>query len=114
MPFGLVGRPAVALEQAFKLLLEARQAPAAVGQALIAAGPGRMRVWVDIKLQGIAFAAIGRIGGEFRTVGHNDRDLMVVRMKFWIAFHGIGPSAAAMRPFRRCMPSWNFVKSEAV
>ena len=42
------------LEEAFELLLEARQPAAAVEKLLLAAGPGRMRLRVDVEMQRIA------------------------------------------------------------
>ena len=42
--------------------VEARQAPAAVEQLLLAAGPGRVRPRVDVEIERVAFLAPGRPG----------------------------------------------------
>ena len=73
--------------EACELLLEARQPAAAVEQLLLAAGPGRVRLRVDVQVHGVAFLAPGAAGGEFGAVGHDDLDGMVVRVGF--GFHGL-------------------------
>src|ERR1044072_6721512 len=73
------------LAEPAELLLEAREAPAAVHQVLLAAGPGRVRLRVDVEMQRVALLAPGGAGGEFRAVGHLDRDGVVVGMD--IGFH---------------------------
>src|SRR5262249_61730550 len=50
--------------EAGELLLEAREPAAAVDQLLGAAGPGRVRLGVDVEVQRIARLAPGRAGGE--------------------------------------------------
>src|ERR1700675_1019904 len=82
-------RPAaadLALEEARELLVEARQAAAAVKQVLLAAGPGRVRFRVDVEMQRIARLAPGGPGGEFGAVGHDHFDGVVVGMA--VGFHG--------------------------
>src|SRR5580704_2660981 len=76
------------LEEARELLIEARQAAAAVEQVLLAAGPGRVRFRVDIEMQRIARLAPGGPGGEFGAVGHDHFDGVVVGME--VGFHGVG------------------------
>src|SRR5579864_4655719 len=44
--------------------VEAREAAAAVEQLLRAAGPGRVRVGIDVEVEGRSFRAIGRAGVE--------------------------------------------------
>src|SRR5690349_6740030 len=54
--------------EAGELLLEARQAPAAVEQLLGAAGPGGVRLGVDVEVERIALLAPGGAGGELGAV----------------------------------------------
>src|SRR5919107_523745 len=68
------------LPQSAELLLEAREAAAAIEQMLLAAGPGRVRLRVDIELQLVARLAPRGAGGEFGAVGHDDLDGVIVRM----------------------------------
>src|SRR5262245_26297405 len=63
-----------------ELLLEAGQTAAAIEQLLLAAGPGRMRLGVDIEVQHIALFAPGGARGELGAVGHFDRDGVIVGM----------------------------------
>src|SRR6266446_10366017 len=69
-----------------KLLLEPRQPPAAVEKLLLAAGPGRVRLGIDIEAQRVAFLAPGGAGGEFGAVGHHHLDGVIVGMG--AGFHG--------------------------
>src|ERR1700688_3249076 len=88
-------RPAAAglgLEEARELLVEARQAAAAVEQMLLAAGPGRVRFRVDIEMQRIARLAPGGPGGELGAVGHDHFDGVVVGMA--VGFHGVGTASS--------------------
>src|SRR4051794_3225031 len=85
--------PSVLLEEARKLLLEARHATAAVEQLLRAAGPGRVRLGVDIEVQLVAFLAPGGAGLVLGPVGHHDRNRMIIRVNF--GFHGISFGAPA-------------------
>src|SRR5580658_334761 len=87
-------RPAAAdltLEEARELLVEPRQAAAAVEQVLLAAGPGRVRFRVDVEMQRIARLAPGGPGGEFGAVGHDHFDGVVVGMG--VGFHGFGTAS---------------------
>src|SRR5262245_34525815 len=61
-------------DEARKLLLEAGQPAAAVEQLLLTAGPGRVRLGVDIKVQHVARLAPCGAGGELGAVGHDDLD----------------------------------------
>src|SRR3954471_16635501 len=73
------------LEKAGELLLEPRQARTAVKQLLLAAGPGRVRLRVDVEIHDIALLAPGRAGDEFGAVGHHNLDAVIVRMN--LGFH---------------------------
>jgi hypothetical protein len=80
-----IGRGAL-LHQAGELLLEARDAAAAIEDLLLTAGPGRVRLGVDVEVQRVAFLALGRAGQEFGPVGHDDLNRMIIRVNF--GFHG--------------------------
>src|SRR5580700_6807591 len=73
--------------EAAEALVEASDLAALLVQALLAAGPGRMGLRIDVETQRVAGLAIGRTGRVARPVGHDDRDLVVVGMN--IGFHGI-------------------------
>jgi len=54
------GAHALFLEpDARELLLEPREPPAAIHQLLLTAGPGRMRLGVNVEVHGVAFLAPG-------------------------------------------------------
>ena len=55
-----------------------RRDPSAAG----AAGPGRMRLRVDVEMQHVALLAPGGAGGELGAVGHLDRDGVIVGMQY--------------------------------
>src|SRR6266508_4264140 len=74
------------LEESGKLLLKAREPTAAVDQLLLAASPRGVRFRVNIKVQGVAFLPPGGAGGELGAIGHDDLDLVIIRMS--IGFHG--------------------------
>src|SRR5262249_53941360 len=76
--------------EAGELLLEAREPAAAVDQLLGAAGPGRVRLGVDVEVQRIALLAPGRAGGELGSVGHDDLDGVVIRVG--VGLHGKSPA----------------------
>src|SRR3984957_13301754 len=76
----------ILLEEARKLLLEPRHAAAAIEDLLGAAGPGRVRLGVDIEVQLVALLAPGRARLVFGAIGHHDRNHMIFRMNF--GFHG--------------------------
>src|SRR5665213_4497375 len=61
--------------EALKALVEAREL-AAIDQALLAAGPRRMRFRIDVEPQCVAGLAIGRARLVRRAVGHHDVDLV--------------------------------------
>src|SRR5690606_23420557 len=71
-----------------ELLLELGDA-AAVDRGLLATGPGRMGVRVDVELQRGARGTPGRIGLELGAVRHHDRDLVIVGMN--TLFHRFCP-----------------------
>src|SRR5687768_9557572 len=62
------------LHEAAELVVEARDAAAAIEQRLVAAGPGRVRLGIDFERQGRAVLTVGRTGLEGGAVGHLDRD----------------------------------------
>src|SRR5258708_5341541 len=72
--FLLFGLLVVGLEEAGELLLEARHAAAAIDQMLLAPGPGRVRLRIDVEMHDIAILAPGRAGGEFAAICHDDLD----------------------------------------
>src|SRR4051812_9541076 len=78
------------LHETGELLLEARQAAAAVEQLLRSAGPGRMRLRVDIEVQRVTFLAPGRTRFEFGSIGHHDLDRVVIGVD--IALHDVFPA----------------------
>src|SRR3954467_6849243 len=84
------------LQESRKLLLEPRDAAAAVEQLLGAAGPGRVRLGVDVEVQLVALLAPGRARLVFGAVGHHDRNGMIIRVNF--GFHGssLGAGRALM------------------
>src|SRR5256885_11616928 len=73
------------LAQSAELLLEARETSATVEQVLLAAGPGRMRLRVDVEAQRVARLAPGRTGDELGSVGHDDLDGVIIRVN--VGFH---------------------------
>src|SRR6185437_15592228 len=75
-----IGKLFLAEGKAAEALVEARDLAARVEQLLVAAGPGRMRLGIDVQLQRVAFLAPGRTGLEGRAVGHLDLDHMVIGM----------------------------------
>src|SRR5882757_10781597 len=89
----------ILLEEARKLLLEPRHAAAAVQDLLRAAGPGRVRLGVDVEVQLVAFLAPGGTGLVLRTIRHYDRNRMIIRVNF--GFHGISFGAPA--PVAKCL-----------
>src|SRR5882757_5182775 len=78
-------RKGLLLAEAAEFLLEARQTPAAIEQMLLAAGPGRVRLRVDVETQRVARLAPGGARGELGSVGHDDLDGVIVGVK--IGFH---------------------------
>src|SRR5581483_869192 len=78
---------AVALEEARELLLEARDTAATIDELLAAAGPGRVRLRIDVEMHRVAFLAPGGAGGEFGPIGHDDLDGVIVRMN--VGLHGV-------------------------
>src|SRR5215468_9383769 len=64
--------------EAGELLFEAGHAPGAIHDLLLTAGPGRMRLRIDVEAQRVALLAPGGAGGELGSVGHDDLDGVVV------------------------------------
>src|SRR3954467_9211183 len=81
------------LQESRKLLLEPRDAAAAVQQLLGAANPGRVRLGVDVEVQLVALLAPGRARLILGAIGHHDGNRMIIRVNF--GFHGISLGAAA-------------------
>jgi hypothetical protein len=84
MPLGLFLQA-----EALEALVEARKLAAAVDEALLAAGPGRVGFRIDLEAQRVAGLAVGRPRLLGRAVGHDDRDLVIVRMN--AVFHRRAP-----------------------
>jgi hypothetical protein len=63
-----------------EFLLEARQPATAVEQLLVTAGPGRVRLRIDVEVHHVTLLAPGGAGGELGTVGHLHGDGMVIGM----------------------------------
>src|SRR6478672_8139062 len=59
-------------------LVEARDLAAGVEQLLVAAGPCRMHLRVDVEVHGVAFLAPGRADLELGAVGHLDVDHVII------------------------------------
>src|SRR5271166_887102 len=74
--------------EACELLVELRDLTAGVHQALHA-GPGRMGLRIDIQAQRVAFLAHAGTGLELRPIGHDDVDLVVLRVD--ARLHGHNP-----------------------
>src|SRR3954465_11297224 len=70
----------LAEREAAEALVEARHLAAGIEQLLVAAGPGRGGLGIDVQLERVAFLAPGRAGLEGRAVGHLDLDHMVIGM----------------------------------
>src|SRR3979409_61683 len=90
-------KSSILFEKARKLLLEPGDATAAIEHLLGAAGPGRVRFGVDIEVQLVARLAPGGARLVLGTIGHYDRNHMIIRMNF--GFHG--RSFGAMAPVFR-------------
>jgi hypothetical protein len=80
---GRVSLPSLArrllLEEA-EFLIEARHAAATVHEALLATGPGRVGLRIDVKVQRVADLALSGTGHELGAIGHDNRDGMVIGM----------------------------------
>src|SRR5262249_52381638 len=62
--WGAEGVPGLFLEpDPRNLFWDPREPPAAIHQLLLTAGPGRMRLGVDVEVHGVAFLAPGAAGG---------------------------------------------------
>src|SRR5262245_9742077 len=72
--------------EAGELLLEAGDPPGAIHDLLLAAGPGRVRLRVDVETQNVTLLAPGGPGGELGSVRHDHLDGVVVGVS--IGFHG--------------------------
>src|SRR6201988_3428016 len=94
----------ILLEEAGKLLLEPGDAAAAVHQLLGAAGPGRVRLGIDIEVQLVAFLAPGGARLVLGAVGHDDCNRMIIRVNF--GFHGISLWPALAGFYNAAMTVW--------
>lgn len=83
------------LQEAFELSLELADASAAVHDLLVASGPGRMRLRIDVELQLLPFLPIGGKGLKLRAVGHHNRNLVIIGVN--IFFHSVSLSCADVR-----------------
>src|SRR2546421_1229429 len=88
------------LKHALELLLEARQAPAAIDEVAVAAGPGRVGHGVDVEGELVALLAVGRVGLELGAVGQDYLDTVVVRMEVVELLHGCLARAVVNGPRR--------------
>src|SRR5215468_11791431 len=60
-------------------LVEARELAACIEQAMLPAGPGRVRFRIDVEAQRVARFAVGRTRLIGAAIGHHDGDLVIVR-----------------------------------
>src|SRR5690349_4022826 len=74
---------ALALE-ALEAPVEAGEVAAGIEQALLAAGPGRVRFRVNFEAQRVAGLAIGRAGLIAGAVGHHDGDVVIIRVNAFL------------------------------
>src|SRR5882724_4020322 len=72
--------------EAGELLLEAGDPPGAIHDLLLAAGPRRVRLRVDVETQRVTLLAPGGAGGELGSVRHDHLDGVVFGMS--IGLHG--------------------------
>src|SRR5712691_9595276 len=72
--------------EASELLLEAGDPPGAIHDLLLAAGPRRVRLRVDVETQRVTLLAPGGAGGELGAVRHDDLDGVVFGMS--VGLHG--------------------------
>src|SRR3569832_2900006 len=85
-----------AAQHAFELLVEARQAAAAVHQLLLTAGPGRVGGRVDVQRELLAGVAPGRAGLVGLANVQADLDKVVVGVD--ALFHGESPLIPSRKP----------------
>src|SRR5882672_2530314 len=69
-----------------ELLLEAGDPPSAIHELLLATGPGRVRLRVDVETQRVTLLAPGGAGGELGAVRHDHLDGVVFGMS--VGLHG--------------------------
>src|SRR6516164_3637308 len=65
-------------------LVEARHLAARVEQVRLATGPGGVNRGIDVELERVALAAIGRTGLIGGAVGQLHRDPMIIGMDFFL------------------------------
>ena len=70
----------------------------AMAELLAAAGPGRMRLRVDIQMHCIARLAPGRARGELSAIGHHNLDGVIFRMR--VGLHKVAPARRYRALFR--------------
>src|SRR5262245_2746027 len=97
--------PRGALEHTLELLFEAREATATIDQMAVAAGPGGMRLGIDVEGQRVTLFAIGGVGLKLGPVRHRHFDAMIVRVEIVLLFHHspLGAGAAAI-PAKKLPP----------
>src|SRR5579863_8538225 len=78
------GIPSGLRAEAAKTLVEARELAAGVEQALLAAGPGRVRFRIDLQAQRVAGLAVGRARLVAGPVGHDDRNFVVIGVNLFL------------------------------
>ena len=62
--------------EAGELLVELRHLPTRINDPVLA-GPGRMRLGIDVQPQRVTFRPVAGARLELRAVGHYDRDLVI-------------------------------------
>src|SRR5882672_9034843 len=75
-------------------LVEAGELAAGVEQAMLAAGPGRVRLRIDIEPQRVAGFAVGRACLIGAAIGHHDSDLVIIRVD--LVLHRFKPQKASL------------------
>src|SRR5215831_17588539 len=61
---------------------------AAVDEMAIAAGPGRMRLGIDVEGEGVPLLAIGGVGLKLSAVRHHHLDAVIVWVEVLKLLHG--------------------------
>src|SRR5690606_22703548 len=73
--------------EAAETLVEAGDHAAMIHQALVAAGPGRVRLRIDFQNHGVPFLTPGGAGLVGGAIGHLDGDGVVIRVN--VLLHGV-------------------------
>src|SRR5262245_3074904 len=80
--------------EAGKLLFEAGNPPGAIHELLLAAGPGRVRLRIDVETERVTLLAPGGAGGELGAVRHDDLDGVVFRVSIGLHWSILAARAA--------------------